>query len=954
MKLTNYFQNSLPRQVILLISACFIFCLIGTAILFYLQQNLNHQYIENRKVLVEKRKTIYAIYDEYNAVFLDMRGYVALNNPQMMERARGKEENIRKLISELEQDSMTISEMPVYQSMVDFSDYYFGFVLPKVITSYENGNRTGVIDLANTETTSKVERFLSDTKALGTALDNQLGKNVVELSKNQSNLQLYFIGFIVLFLLIIQYVIRIIFRNIGKPLEEFSFAANEIAAGREASIVVDSRRKDELGTLSVAFQKMVESIQEKEQGLVAQNEELIAQQDELHAQQHELEVTLDNLLSHEQQLTRRNELIHGISSSLDKKEVLQSVIQNMCKLVEADRGIVKLMEEDSYAAFGLSQIGINQFILTMDDGLVQRLYETKKAFTLKREQEIAEKGYHQNINYSYDLYLPVLSSSEKVEAIMVFSRYAHNFSDKDLIEYETLARQIAISLEKIKMYEQAENNRKLNQDILNAVQEGIQLIDQNGQTIQVNQRLNTIFNQEQFKNSLIGLSWKQWSALMAEQIEGDQFHNVLKKTIESAANAEEEQSFVYSKKDTNQVIKVYAKAIYHGDHVLGTILVHRDITKEYEVDQMKSEFVSTVSHELRTPLASVLGFTELLLNKELKPERKMKYLQTIYNEANRLSLLINDFLDVQRMESGKQTYEKKYVDIYPIIETVIEHQQVNTTLHQFTLQSDVQQSIIFGDKSKLEQVFTNLLSNSIKYSPNGGNITVRVNENQESVFIEFEDEGLGIPNEAIPHLFQKFYRVDNSDHRRIGGTGLGLAIVEEIVKANGGTISVDSEHGKGSIFKLEFPRVITRELTKQSEGTSSNLDYDIMVIEDDLSLAELLKHELLDSGFHVSYFSSGSRALEQLKSATPDAIVLDILLEEDEMDGWYIMEQLKGNEQFKDIPIFVSTALDEKELGFSLGAQEYLVKPYQPSQLSKVIMHTLLSNGKQGQILVPE
>ena len=492
-------------------------------------------------------------------------------------------------------------------------------------------------------------------------------------------MQLYFIGFIVLFLLIIQYVIRIIFRNIGKPLEDFSFAANEIAAGREASIHVDSSRKDELGTLSVAFQKMVESIQEKEQGLVAQNEELIAQQDELHAQQHELEVTLENLLSHEQQLTRRNELIHGISNSLDKKEVLQSVIQNMCKLVEADRGIIKLMEEDSYAAFGLSQIGINQFILTMDDGLVQRLYETKKAFTLKREQEIAEKGYHENINYSYDVYLPVLSASEKVEAVMVFSRYSHNFSDKDLLEYETLARQIAISLEKIKLYEQTENNRKLNQDILNAVQEGIQLIDQNGQTIQVNQRLNTIFNQEQFKNSLIGLSWKQWSSLMAEQIAGDEFLIVLKKTIESAINAEEEQSFVYSKKDTNQVIKVYAKAIYHGDDVLGTILVHRDITKEYEVDQMKSEFVSTVSHELRTPLASVLGFTELLINKELKPERKMKYLQTIYNEANRLTLLINDFLDVQRMESGKQTYEKKYVDIYPIIETVIEHQQVNTT-----------------------------------------------------------------------------------------------------------------------------------------------------------------------------------------------------------------------------------------------------------------------------------
>lgn len=954
MRLSNYFRNSLSRQVILLISACLIFGLFGTAILFFLQQNLNHQYIENRKVLVEKRKTINTIYDEYNAVFLDIRGYVASNNPQLMERTRGKEKGIRALISVLERDSVTISEMSDYREMVEFSDYYFGDVLPNIITNYENGNHTESLDIANTETTMKVERFLKDTKAKSSALDNQLAKNVVELSKNQSNLQLIFIGFIVLFLLLVQYIIRMIFRNIGKPLIDFSFAANEIAAGREAVIHVDPKRKDELGVLSVAFQKMVESIQEKEQGLVAQNEELIAQQDELHAQQHELEVTLENLRLHEQKLTRRNELIHSISNTLNKKEVLQSVVQNMCKLIGADRGIIKLVEEDAYAAFGLTQIGIDRFIRFMDIGLVQRLFETKQAFTLKREQEIAEKGYHENINYSYDLYLPVLSSSHKVEAIMVFSRYGNNFSDKDLSEYEALARQIAISLEKIKMYEETESNRNLNQDILNAVQEGIQLIDQNGKMIQVNQRLNSIFNQKQLINGLIGLSWTEWSSLMAEQIEGDTFLVNLKKAIESAVNAEEEQSFVYCKKDTKQIMKVYAKTIYHGDDSLRTILVHRDITKEYEVDQMKSEFVSTVSHELRTPLASVLGFTELLLNKKLKPERKMKYLQTIYNEANRLTLLINDFLDVQRMESGKQTYEKKYVDLYPIIETTIEHQKVNTTLHHFAFESGVHQSIILGDKSKLEQVFTNLLSNSIKYSPNGGNVTVRINENPESVFIEIEDEGLGIPNDAIPHLFQKFYRVDNSDHRRIGGTGLGLAIVEEIVKASGGKITVESEYGKGSVFKLEFPRVITRELTKQTEGISSDLNYNIIVIEDDLSLAELLKLELLDSGFHVSYFSSGSQALEQMKTAAPDAIVLDILLEEDEMDGWSVMKELKGNERFKHIPIFVSTALDEKEQGFSLGAQEYLVKPYQPSQLSKVIMHTLLSNGKQGQILVPE
>ena len=126
-----------------------------------------------------------------------------------------------------------------------------------------------------------------------------------------------------------------------------------------------------------------------------------------------------------------------------------------------------------------------------------------------------------------------------------------------------------------------------------------------------------------------------------------------------------------------------------------------------------------------------------------------------------------------------------------------------------------------------------------------------------------------------------------------------------------------------------------------------------MVIEDDLSLAELLNHELQDNGFHVEHYNSGKKALEQMKIEAPDAIVLDIMLE-DEIDGWTIMKEMKARKELKNIPIFISTALDEKERGFSLGAEDYLIKPYKPSQLIKLIMHTLLRNERNGQILVPQ
>ena len=164
-----------------------------------------------------------------------------------------------------------------------------------------------------------------------------------------------------------------IFKKIGKPLADFTYSANEIAAGRDAVIQVDSNRKDELGTLSVAFQKMVKSIQDKEQDLVAHNEELVAQQDELQAQQQELQSTLEMLTEKEKKLIRRNELINGISSSLDKEKVLQSIVKSMCKVTRSDKGIITYLYEGTFASYAVSSLGVEQFRRNLDSGFVLRL-----------------------------------------------------------------------------------------------------------------------------------------------------------------------------------------------------------------------------------------------------------------------------------------------------------------------------------------------------------------------------------------------------------------------------------------------------------------------------------------------------------------------------------------------------------------------------------------------------
>ncbi|KWW22583.1 hypothetical protein AS888_12205 [Peribacillus simplex] len=946
MKLNPYISKSLSRQVVSLMTGCIILFIAGTGILFFHLQSLHAEYIQHRQSIVGKQLVIEEILDQYHTVFLNLTAYNSLDKDGLKEQSTQEEISIRENIEQFKAIAHSKEDRVMTDKLDNFTSYYFSEALPSLLDSPENNGGTQIM--------AQVSDFRSLIKSYLGTLTEKRDENVKDLTKEQSILQGVFVGFVLIFLFIFLFIVRSIIKNIGKPLADFSMAANEIAAGREAVLSVNENRRDELGTLSIAFKKMLSSVQEKEQELMAHNEELLAQQDELQAQQNELQVTLGIIRDNEQKLTRRNELINGISSTLDKNEVLKSIVFNMSKIISADRGMIALVHEDASSSFGISDNGVKQFRNNIHSGLNYRLLEEKKPFTIKREQLDAEKGYHENTNYSYDLYLPVLSTFQEVDAIMVYSRYGTPFKDQEVEECETLAKQIATSLDKIKLYEQTEGNRKLNQDILNTIKEGIQLIDQDGKVVQVNQPFCDIFKTGSTPDQIIDLPWEKWSAELSEQMEGDRFSRSLEEAIQHLEEANHEQrSFTFKKKETNQVIKVYFEALRYREEGFGTILVYRDITKEYEVDQMKSEFVSTVSHELRTPLASVLGFTELMLNKPLKPERQTKYLQTIYNEAKRLTALINDFLDVQKMESGKQVYEKKYVEVLPLLQKVIEHLEINTAHHDIQLQVETTDVMILGDRIKIEQAFTNLLSNSIKYSPDGGRILVRVYSSKEMLSIDIEDEGLGIPEESLPHLFQKFYRVDNSDRRRIGGTGLGLAIVDEIIKSHGGQVTVVSQYGKGSTFTISFPKVTQKEASSNHDRQSIKLSYEIMVIEDDINLAELLKYELMDSGFHVNYFNSGRKAFQELKKSPPDAIVLDILLEEGEMDGWGILRELKVSAGLKEIPVFISTALDEREKGLSLGAKDYLVKPYKPSQLSKVIMHTLLSNRKKGQILIP-
>lgn len=239
--------------------------------------------------------------------------------------------------------------------------------------------------------------------------------------------------------------------------------------------------------------------------------------------------------------------------------------------------------------------------------------------------------------------------------------------------------------------------------------------------------------------------------------------------------------------------------------VVAVSTIGRDITERKEMEQMKDEMISAVSHEMRTPLTAMLGYTELMLANEVSADRQKEYLRIILRESKRLNALIGNFLDLQRLRSRAPALTCLPLPLRPLLDETMALFAGVSERHRITLRCPPDLSLLCGDDQQLGQVFNNLVSNAVKYSPEGGDVTVAARREGDSVVITVKDEGIGMPPQALEKIFERFYRVDNTARREFGGTGLGLALVREIVRAHGGKVWVESTLGKGSTFFVSLP-----------------------------------------------------------------------------------------------------------------------------------------------------
>ena len=368
-------------------------------------------------------------------------------------------------------------------------------------------------------------------------------------------------------------------------------------------------------------------------------------------------------------------------------------------------------------------------------------------------------------------------------------------------------------------------------------------------------------------------------------------------------------------------------------------------------NQSKSEFLANMSHELRTPLNAIIGYSEML--KEEAEDGGMEHLvadlQKIHGAGKHLLGLINDILDLSKVEAGKMEVYLETFSLMEVIKDVSATIQPLITKGQNRLEIRLNEGLgeMRSDLTKVRQILFNLLSNASKFTENGA-ITLSVEcssdaAKQEWITFRVKDSGIGMSAEQMGKLFQAFTQADASTTRKYGGTGLGLTISRRFCELMGGDIQVESELGKGTTFSVRLPRVVVMQLEQpavvslEETATQGALGGGgtVLIIDDDPVARELLERYLSKDGFTVRTASNGQEGLALAKTLKPDAITLDVMMPT--MDGWAVLTALKADPDLADIPIIMLTMVAEKNLGYSLGASDYMVKPIDRNRLTAMM-----------------
>lgn len=530
-----------------------------------------------------------------------------------------------------------------------------------------------------------------------------------------------------------------------------------------------------------------------------------------------------------------------LSSSLDEEHILNRALELVNEEVHATQGMVLITDSQAEgeaanefvyrAVFGMAKPIGQRTGMHLNEGLAGWVFINGEAVLV---QDTADDprwiDRPSSRKYRSVIAAPLMFSGEVIGVFLLFHVDPHAFTEQQLNLVKATASQVSNALYNAHLYmlirnqaerlgdmlrEEQVSNAKM-QGMMESIADGVLVANQTGEIIVANIATSKILGIP--RAELIGKNVRQLSGLYGYS--GDLWVRTIQDWASNSEMIAGESYLADELKIDDKIVSVLLSPIFANQQFFGTVSIVRDRTKEVEVDRVKSEFVSTVSHELRTPLTSIKGYTDLILMGATGPipESQTKYLRVIKSNADRLQELVNDLLDISRIETGKTKLDLRPVDLSQVIHEVVEGHLVGRVKHEnkvITSHIELPPNLPLanGDYKRVTQILTNLVDNAFNYTESGGSITVKAWSEKGQIYISVKDTGYGISEENLNKIFDRFYRSEDERIQKVSGTGLGLAIVTSLIEMHGGRLQVQSKLNEGSTFTFNLPIVKKDVLT---------------------------------------------------------------------------------------------------------------------------------------------
>lgn len=527
-------------------------------------------------------------------------------------------------------------------------------------------------------------------------------------------------------------------------------------------------------------------------------------------------------------------LMTELATSLDLEQVLSRTLKSLNRLVDAEHITVLLARTGEAKLHHLASVGYQTPLTTEefytsldpDQGLAGWIIKQRKPVLvpdLKEDPRWLELP-NNTLQYRSAIGVPLMIGGASLGALLFFHRSIDHFSPDQLDLIQAAANQVAIAVNNAELYslirDQAEDLGKMvrNQQIetqrskaiLEDVADGVLVTDENMQITLFNSSAEKILGLE--RSRVIGKSLEHFTGLFGKAART--WMETIRKWSQEPDSYQ--QGDVYAEQirlEDGHVVSVHLAPVSLRETFLGTVSIFRDITHQVEVDRLKSEFVSTVSHELRTPMTSIKGYVDILLMGAAGPlnEQQKRFLDIVKNNAERLAILVNDLLDISRIESGRLKLSLQPIDLSQLarqaIADLVQRSQEENRPMQIESQIPRKLPRIWGDPDQVRRILDNLLENAYLYTPENGYILLRIHQKDDHLQVDIKDNGIGIPPEMQPRVFERFFRGENPSVLATSGTGLGLSIVQNLVEMQDGKIWLESSgvEGEGSTFSFTLP-----------------------------------------------------------------------------------------------------------------------------------------------------